>query len=974
MICPKCNSDIPDSSSVCFACGTAVTREEQHEAPPEASAEEQRYLAAARAFVDDGRYQDAVAIYHSYLDAFPEGTEAVLAQQQIKTILPELERRLRLLVGLEVCRKLIEDQRYTEAKTQADELLADAGRIQEPETPIFGSELTPSNVVAQLEAQLAEIAPLEEQARELLLEATEAVDRGDLTRAVLVLRRIQELAPHDPTLGPRIKQLQKGAELWQACEEAFDAKKMKQADDLAVRVLEEIPGHPGAQARRDEIAASLGEFAQAACAKRRRMLVTQVLALLLVVFGLWGYSKYRFYEKRRAFMEAVASAETEAQALVYAEQLASRFPPADKFIVMVRSRGCFEARRTSLDTKLAEQFGGDTYAGFLQLVAKADDRNAGFATRTSLYEEATRRLAQVTEAALAGQHADALKLGNEHFDKGEFDLAETHFRRALAVPGYEKDQVALDGIRKVEEARDATREAQGRTKALSDLVTQTSQAYKTKKWSDVMRLADQALAIDPHCADALRYRERALKKRINGLLVAADAAVGRGERDVALQHARQALLIDPESAVTKKMRTDVQEWICAQLVDAAQDAKRRSDWEGVLRLADEALKTDPDQLAALRLKREAEAPYLRIVAFVAGKEVNDAWVRVTGGHGPGRTPFAAKLEKGKSYVVRVGISSQLGRFFQPFEATHHVETDLPATLRAELEPRTAFVPVPGAGPVSVDGLAPGSVEARDRQQTAAAKYQLPLEIVTKETGIVMRLIPPGRFVMGSPQAEGGRKRDENPQHRVTISSPLYVSTFEVSQGQWQRVMGSNPSTFTAAGQDAPVETVSWEDCETFCRRLCQTEDVPAGTFRLLTEAEWEYSCRADTRTRFYTGESSRDLARCAWFLDLVGEDGAPRAWGRKAPNAWGLFDMLGNVYEWCIDRYGTYPGGAVTDPGGPPQGAMRVLRGGVFCAGVENCRAASRASAKPGEAWKWRGVRIAVRAKRVMDVLDQLGR
>ena len=974
MNCPKCSSEIPDSSSICFACGTAVTPEEQQEAPREVSADEQRYLSAARGFVEQGRYADATSIFRSYLEAFPEGTEAALARQQVETILPEQERRLRLLSGLEACRQLIGHQRYTEAKAQTDELLAEAGRIQEPDTPVFGSELTPSEIVARLHEQLAEIAPIEEQARGLLTQADDAVAQGDLVAAVAALNSVRELAPHDPTLAPRIELLERAEQLWAECQDAFSAKKLKEADDLAARVLQEVPEHPAAQKRREEIAARLGESAQMARAKRRRMLLIQVGVLVLAVCSIWGYNQYRFYAKRRAFMHVVASAETEADALIYAEQLASRFPPADAFIVMLRARGSFEARRKSLDVERVETFGGDTYAAFLELVAKANNRGTGFTARTALYEEAIRQLPKVIEAALVAQYEAAFKLGLGSLEKQEFDAAEAHFRQALAVPGRDKDQAALEGIRKATDARDAARRAQDRAKSLSELLAQTVQAYKAEKWGDAMRLADQALALDPQCVDAVRYRGRALKKRINTLLVAADAAVSSGEREVALQHARAALLIDPASDITKKMRADVEDWIYALLIDAARSAKRKSDWEAVLRLAGEALKTNPEQPAALRLTSEAQAPYLRIVAIVGGKEIKDAWVRMTGGHGPGRTPFAPKLEKGKSYVVRVGISSQLGRFFQPFEATHHVETDLPATLRAELEPRSAFVPVPGASTASVNGLASGSVEARDRQQAAAAKLQLPLEIVTKETAIVLRLIPPGRFVMGSPQAEAGRKRDENPQRRVTIASPIYVSAFEVSQKQWQRVMGSNPSTFTSAGEEAPVETVSWEDCEAFCRRLCTTEHVPAGTFRLLTEAEWEYTCRAGTLSRFYAGESTRDLVRSAWFLDHVGENGAPQVCGRKAPNAWGIFDMLGNVYEWCIDRYGSYPTGSVTDPSGPAQGAMRVLRGGVFCAGAENCRSASRASAKPEEAWKWRGLRIAVRAKRVMEVLDKVGR
>ncbi len=142
------------------------------------------------------------------------------------------------------------------------------------------------------------------------------------------------------------------------------------------------------------------------------------------------------------------------------------------------------------------------------------------------------------------------------------------------------------------------------------------------------------------------------------------------------------------------------------------------------------------------------------------------------------------------------------------------------------------------------GLASGSQAAQDRQKQSVQNLGLPLEVKTRQTGIVLRLIPAGMFMMGSPSTEAGQDYDEKPRHQVTFTKPLYCGKFEVTQRQWKAVMGSNPSYFTMAGLDAPVDQVSWDDCQIFLTKLCQKEGVPNGTYRLLTEAEWEYACRA----------------------------------------------------------------------------------------------------------------------------------
>ena len=199
------------------------------------------------------------------------------------------------------------------------------------------------------------------------------------------------------------------------------------------------------------------------------------------------------------------------------------------------------------------------------------------------------------------------------------------------------------------------------------------------------------------------------------------------------------------------------------------------------------------------------------------------------------------------------------------------------------------------------------------------------------------LIPAGTFTMGSPSGELGRFSDESPQRRVTISRSFYIQTTEVTQGQWKRVMGNNPSNFSSCGDDCPVENVNWNDIQGFIIRLNRQEGTDK--YRLPTEAEWEYAARAGTTKRFHSGDNDDDLSRAGW----CGNSGSKtHPVGQKAPNAWGLYDMHGNVWEWLQDWKGDYPSGSVTDPTGPLSGSYRVNRGGSWNNDAKSCRSANR--------------------------------
>ena len=247
-----------------------------------------------------------------------------------------------------------------------------------------------------------------------------------------------------------------------------------------------------------------------------------------------------------------------------------------------------------------------------------------------------------------------------------------------------------------------------------------------------------------------------------------------------------------------------------------------------------------------------------------------------------------------------------------------------------------------------------------------AEYKLQgLELFITSIGMEFVRIPAGSFMMGSPPDERGRQADEGPQHRVTISKPFYMQTTEVTQGQWQTVMGSNPSKFKQCGANCPVENVSWNDAWEFIRRLNQREG--ANKYRLPSGAEWEYACRAGTSTPFYFGETiSTDQAN--YDGNLVYPQGRKGVYREKTvpvkgfpPNAWGLYDMHGNVWEWVNDWYGEkyYASSPAIDPQGPSSGTKRVLRGGSWRYPPWQLRSADSGWGDPAERDTYVGFRVA---------------
>jgi len=277
-----------------------------------------------------------------------------------------------------------------------------------------------------------------------------------------------------------------------------------------------------------------------------------------------------------------------------------------------------------------------------------------------------------------------------------------------------------------------------------------------------------------------------------------------------------------------------------------------------------------------------------------------------------------------------GMELEPGRYEVEVSAERHESwkewVDLGAGEDKNLMVRLETVPVPSAG-------TGGSVK------------------IFTVNGISFKMVrvTAGEFMMGSPANEPNRDNDET-QHRVRISRDFWMGQTEVTQRLWKAVMGSNPSHFSNCGDDCPVESVSWNDCQDFIRKL--NGMVSGGNFRLPTEAEWEYACRAGT-----TGPYAGDLDAIGWYGKNSG--GKTHGVGQKKPNAWGLYDMHGNVWEWCQDWYGDYPAGSVTDPSGPSAGSYRVLRGGGWDRSAGVCRSANRYGDVPGIRYFYYGFRLA---------------
>jgi formylglycine-generating enzyme required for sulfatase activity len=331
--------------------------------------------------------------------------------------------------------------------------------------------------------------------------------------------------------------------------------------------------------------------------------------------------------------------------------------------------------------------------------------------------------------------------------------------------------------------------------------------------------------------------------------------------------------------------------------------------------------------------------------------------------------------EGDKVIVDLGLPSLEGTVLLSQWREPYKQLDLGYWVRVRLESmakdgrsiqcarhRTADKSTASVGrsgfPSPEEAFFPMTVEqARHAQVVASRSLGLPKDLQIDcgcEVNMELVLIPAGAFTMGSPESESERQETEAPRHKVWITKPFYMGRCEVTQGQWQAVMGNNPLEFEGDA-NLPVHGVSWDDCQGFCRTLASTTGKQ---IRLPTEAEWEYACRAGSATAYNYGDAKGNLGGYAWYNN--NSHGKTHPVGQKHANAWGLYDMHGNVCEWCEDWFGPdyYSQSPMEDPRGPQSGDYRGQRGGSFSHYADSCRSACRGGAMPDGRFCLYGFRV----------------
>lgn len=274
---------------------------------------------------------------------------------------------------------------------------------------------------------------------------------------------------------------------------------------------------------------------------------------------------------------------------------------------------------------------------------------------------------------------------------------------------------------------------------------------------------------------------------------------------------------------------------------------------------------------------------------------------------------------------------------------------------------TAVAPKPAPKPKPKPQSAPKPKPApKQKPQTRPSSHEYPVQTRSSNLPTVIQnlvnnmvYVQGGTFMMGATSEQGSDAYDdEKPAHQVTLSS-FSIGKYEVTQEEWEAVMGSNPSRFKGAKR--PVENVSWNDCQTFIRKLNQ---MTGKQFRLPTEAEWEYAARGGNRSRGYKYSGSDNIGSVAWYDGNSSNETHPV--GQKSSNELGLYDMTGNVWEWCQDWKGSYSSSAQTNPTGPSSGSNRVNRGGCWYYLARHCRVSYRFYFTPGYRDHNLGLRLAL--------------
>ena len=540
----------------------------------------------------------------------------------------------------------------------------------------------------------------------------------------------------------------------------------------------------------------------------------------------------------------------------------------------------------------------------------------------------------------------------------EYEKSIKLYNEALKVPGYHNDTTAKNLLQEAQLAIE-------RKTQFEKFMTEGKQCLGRNDWESAEKAFKSAVKVTGYendsegrgnlkkCQDYLSDKSKKNKDAFNNAISDGTKALSDKDFEKALESFKKALKVPGyENNETAIRQRDHVAWIIV-----GRASLDRKDWA----IAEEAFKNalsipgyEKNSLASSCLKEAQEA--LEIQKKQSEATWNETETKVNKLLSEAKNNsliIARRIESADSAMALLqNISDSLDMPYLSDLSKIKI-----ANLKTEISSLKSDLRIP-------DGF---EVVAGPSSDTNG----LPLGIRHKNTGIEMVYVAPGEFMMGSTikEQEEAVKQGEHidrvkgkVQHRVKLTKPYYIGRYEVTQGQWEKVMGSNPSSCKNFGKDAPLETVSWNDCQTFCRK------IGAG-FRLPTEAEWEFAARGGNKSKGFIYSGSNNLDEVGWYGNNLGDD-APHPVGQKKANELGLYDMSGNILEWCSDWYGDYTSGSVTDPTGASSGSARVIRSGGGNAWY--CRSAFRIGGTPEDRIDFVGLRLAIDAP-IVDVKQNAG-
>jgi formylglycine-generating enzyme required for sulfatase activity len=669
---------------------------------------------------------------------------------------------------------------------------------------------------------------------------------------------------------------------------------------------------------------------------RRRSAVLAVLLLIaaLAAGGVYGGSLWREHQAHQAEQTRLTQERHRAEESRHAEEARLAQLAETKRVEIVRLLG------------LARQaLASDQYGPAGESVRKVLDLDAANAEALKLRAEIAGR-AGLAEAAPAKAQAELTWSRTKGLDRGEgfgdqldrvevaLGAAQTLFEQkdyGQALVKYQQVSAECEHLGKLEAERQTARQSRDQAEsAATSAKSAGAEAEAGPLWRGAAGLSSQAGSE----YSSGRFTEAGKLWESSRAEYAKAKAYAEGVRSVREAKARYESELSRLDAA-KLSRYGGEAWAkVAGQVQAAQAAGE--DFGKAASAYDEATKLLPSAAAAAETGWK-EAQFASLLAEVRGILAS----------------LPSRLED-VTAAQRTGIQQAL----RAIESALAIKPSDPEALALKGRIEQYYTPsVYTAWPFDAN-------EAKRRQAETAAALGVPAKTsVDLGKGVPMELvlIPAGELMIGSPETETNRDSDEGPQHRVRISQPFYMGKFEVTQEQYQAVMGQNPSRFQGAKN--PVEQVSWNDAVEFCQKLSQKTGRP---ICLPTEAEWEYACHSGTATAFYYGDSlSSEQANFDGNYPYGGAGKGvyrqkPVAAGSFQPNTWGVYDMHGNVWEWCNDWYGSYASGEQTDPTGPSSGDDRVLRGGSWADGASGCRSSSRYWDTPTSSLDSYGFRVVV--------------